>query len=261
MRHPWMPAAIVLLSACAHRAPRVEALDWNAKRLHVHIDSVDAARIELFEGARRRWLLTLQESGHLNDGRPLFWSGRRGSVQRYFTFYPFSSWSELDARSAVATRTNEAVGKAAVADYDRGDEALVPPHVSEIWLREPDLDYVPPGGAPLTELTANEATLEFRGMPTGEHASQLDLVWGDVRKSLVKAGYPLPCRAYWNLYGRGELVLLWLAPDAGSLDAAPPLAEALGRTSALSARLDALVPIRETLKIERRIDLSNLSGH
>jgi hypothetical protein len=224
-------------------------LDWSAPRVLVHADTVAADKVEFFEGARRRWLARVRAGGvYRPDGRPLFFSGRGDGVLRYLTFYPFATWADLDARSAATKRTEAAVGgKAAVDDYDSGDKALVPPHYSQLWYRVADLDY---GPRALPE--ARALRLELREMPVGATADVLDPVWPEVQRELTAVKYPVACRGYWSLFGTGHLVLLWLAPDSAALDAAPPL------SAALKARLEAAAPLRDSLRLERRDDLSNL---
>jgi hypothetical protein len=238
------------LAAPLPAVPRDPVLDWSAPRVLVHADSVAADKVELFEGARRRWLARVRKDGaYRPDGRPLFFSTRRDDgVVRYLTFYPFATWGDLDARGAATKRTEAAVGgKAAVDEYDSGDQALVPPHYSQVWYRLADLDYA---ARSLPE--ARALRLEMREMPVGATADALDAVWPEVQKELTVAGYPVAARGYWSLFGTGHLVLLWLAPDGAALDPALPL------SSALRTRLDAAAPIRETVRFERRDDLSNL---
>jgi hypothetical protein len=98
-------------------------------------------------------------------------------------------------------------------------------------------------------------------MPTGEASGAIDGLLSQAKEDLTRAGYPLTCRAFHAQYGRGELVLLWLAPDEATLLAAGSLAADLARRSdlvTLAAQLEALLPLRERLTIERRDDLSNL---
>lgn len=249
--------------AAGETAASDPVLDWTASRVQVHVDTVAETGVPVFEGARRRWLTRLRGAGgaYRPDGRPLFFSGRRSGVTTYLTFYPFATWSDLDARSAATKRTEAAVGgEAAVQDYDLGDAALVPPHHSQIWYRLPDLDYVPPGST-ISLPEARELRLEMRAMPVGS-APGLDDVWPELQKALAEVRYPVACRAYWNLFGNGELVLAWMTSQAGA-PAAPAFDAALaGRpgAAALLAKLEARAPVREIVRLERRDDLSNLPG-
>src|SRR5262245_33419711 len=52
-------AAAVVSIGCASSPAPPSAFDWNAKWQQVHIDHVDPARSEVFEGARTRWLANL----------------------------------------------------------------------------------------------------------------------------------------------------------------------------------------------------------
>jgi hypothetical protein len=264
LRLPVASVTLCLATACASaRVPQPPVLDWAAPRVQVHIDNIAADKVPVFEDARRRWLGHLHEAGrYLPDGRPLFFSNRRGSVQTYLTFYPFATWTELDLRAAATGRTEATVGKAAVDDYNSGDAALVPPHHSEIWLREPDMDYVPAGAARLGPAGASQIWLEAREMPAGAAAADADKLWDEVKARLAEVRYPLTCRAYWSLFGRGQLVLLWLAPDDAALRDAPGLETALsapGGSADLAKRLEAALPVRLKLTLDRRDDLSNLA--
>jgi hypothetical protein len=198
----------------------------------VHVDHVDPALVDRFEGARRRWLDTIDG---LPDGRPLFWAGTDGDALVYFTFYPYEQWSDLDARRAAIDRTERRVGEAAVDDYDSGDAALVPPHLSQLWRRLRDLDV---GDPTVDERTASRAWVEFRRTPTSW--DELETAWADVKSS----GHV--CRAYLSQYGTGQIVLVWLDPASED-----PLGD-------LGGRIDALVPIERSVRLERREDLSNL---
>lgn len=249
-------AALLTLPVASPAAPQDPVLDWSAPRMQVHVDTVDADKVELFEGARRRWLARVRAGGtHRPDGRPLFFSGRRDGVQTYLTFYPFSTWGDLDARSAATRRTEAAVGgKAAVDDYDSGDAALVPPHYSQIWYRQSELDYAPPGAPTRALSEGRNLRFELREMPVGASADALDAVWPEVQRELSAARYPVAVQAWWSLFGTGHLVLLWLAPDAAALDGPLPL------SAALRARFEAAAPLRDAVRLEGRRDLSNLPG-
>jgi hypothetical protein len=262
LRLPLVLIALSVLFACASGA-RPPVLDWSATRVQVHVDNVAADQIAVFEDARRRWLAKLHDSGrHLPDGRPLFFSGKRGHVQTYLTFYPFTTWADLDRRAAATKRSEATVGKAAVDDYDSGDAALVPPHHSEIWLRLPNADYAAPSAPSLNPRDARRILLEAREMPVGAGAEAAKALWDDVRQRLSQARYPLNGRAYWNLFGSGQLVLLWLGPDAEQVDSAPRIEDLLRTQTGgadVASRLEASYPVRLRLTLERRDDLSNLA--
>lgn len=262
-------ALLLLAAGCTANprpgpAPRPAApvLSWEAPRRNVHIDKVSVAGAEHFEAARKRWLGRLRAGGEfLPDGRPLFWSGDREGVRTYFTLYPFKTWSDLEARAAATAKTQATVGQEALTDYDSGDSALVPPHTSEIWARIAGYDYVPAQAAPLDEQTARRGWIEFRQMPTGDAGQALDPLLARANGALAQAGFRLTCRVFYSVYGRGELVFLWLAPDEATLQAAGSQGGELALRSDLApllAEIEALMPLRERIAIERRDDLSNL---
>jgi hypothetical protein len=265
-RHFVLIAAALGLQAClasAPPSPPAAGLDWSAPCRWVHVDTVTPQSAPVFEAARRRWLATLRGKGtFMPDGRPLFWTGMHGGRRTYLTFYPFEKFAELDQRREQVRETQAAVGKAAVTDYDSGDAALVPPHYTQIWLREPDLDFLPLAGA-TDELRATHGRIEVRQLRF-DQADRLEATWKTVQVALAKERYPLTCRSFFASYGSGFTVQLWLAPDAATLHAAPPLAEvlraALGdeRGSAVALDLGAILSTEDQFEIERRDDLSNL---
>jgi hypothetical protein len=171
----------------------------------------------------------------------------------------------MDARRDMAIRTDSLVGAAAVTQYDSGDSALVPPHYSEMWRRQQGSDIAWAGTDALTDVTALAGRMEFHQMDEArwEEATQL---WDSLKSALVAEHYPLACRVYVNMFGHsgGQWILFWLAPDKAAYNAAPPvittLEKAVGReqAAAMFARLDALLPAKETYEVERRVDLSNL---
>lgn len=241
------------------------ALDWRAPNRWVHVDTVRADAVSVFEAARKRWLRALhRDDGNLPDGRALFWSGSHGAVRTYFTFYPFREFAELDARARRAAATQAAVGKAAVDDYDTGDAALTPPHYTQLWMRTADDDFVSPLVGELGELDGAVARIEIL-QPDITHGERVDVVWTAVRAALTAQRFPLTCRTFRAWYGTGETVRLWLAHDAGALHAAPPIAEVLrrelgdARGAALAGELAALWSLHDSFEIERRDDLSNTS--
>ena len=230
---PWNHAArtallLVLVATAAtsqsgRAAPDRRVLDWSASRRWVHIDNVDPAKVQAFENARRGWLDALRtKDGMLDDVRPLFWEGRGDDARTFFTFYPFANFAELDARRETALATNQLAGKQAVERYDEGDAALVAPHLSQIWRRSPSLDYVPPGAADLTELNALAGRIEFQEEDL-QREEKTRAVWKVVRDCLASRRHPIACRTFWSEFGSGELVRIWLAPDARTLREAPSL--------------------------------------
>jgi hypothetical protein len=241
-------------------------LDWQAPKRWVHIDTVDPKKAMIFENARKGWLATLRKDNQvLGDGRPLFWQARGGAVYTYFTFYPFKRWADMDTRGDMIEQTQKVVGEEAVKTYDLGDAALVPPHNSQIWRRVPSFDIAGPGGVPLTEVTAGVGRMEFHEVGF-EDWDEFERSWKAVQEALVAQKYPLACRVFSNVYGnnQGEYILLWLAADAAQYRGVPTLKEALQqalgipKSAALLASLDKVFPLRKSMELEKRLDLSNL---
>lgn len=248
----------LLLTACVGTRPPAApparaagpVLDWDARMLWVHEDHVAAAGVARFEGARRQWLERLRaDGGSLADGRPLFFAEELPDGGRvYRTFYPFAAWADLDRRAAAKGAVEARLGAAALADYDAGDAALVPPHHSAIWTRLTDSDLAPSAGAGDLRRAAF-ARLELRTLPTASAAAELDAVWREVQRT---RGTTDACRVFWNLYGGGELVLFWPKADraATAENPLPPT---------LSARLEAVAPLLSVHTLVRRDDLSTVA--
>lgn len=241
-------------------------LDWQGPRRWVHIDNVDPQKAQLFENSRKGWLAALHQDGRLlGDGRPLFWHARAGTVQTYFTLYPFRLWADLDARNEMIDRTNKVVGEEAVKTYDLGDAALVPPHCSQIWRRLAASDITWSGSDSLTELTAAVGRLEVHQIDWW-HWDEFEHLWNDVKSALVAQKYPLACRVFTNAFGssQGEYILLWLAPDSARYEAAPTLQKSLTqefgerKSEEAVAMLEKFFPLRASYEIEKRLDLCNL---
>lgn len=271
MKHVVLVCGILFLaatppSARGQETPRSHAdLDWQAPYRWVHVDNLDSAKESRFESARKEWLQALRRDGELlGDGRPLFWHARSSKAgQTLFTFYPFRTWADLDARRSMIDRTQKAVGEAAVKAYDSGDEALVSPHYSQVWRREPDYDIASDATRELTELTALAGRLEIHEMDI-RRSDDFDRAWKKVTEALVTSGYPVACRVFATTYGRGEIMVWWLAKDSATLQAARPLRaeleRQLGRKEAakLLDTLKHVFPLEETYEVARRPDLSNL---
>jgi hypothetical protein len=264
---PIVVVCVALAVSVAGAQPSLEShrdLDWQAPLRWVHVDNVDGAKAQTFESARRGWLATLRTpDGLLGDGRPLFWHAGGSTVQTYFTFYPFRAWAELDARRDMVMQTQKAVGDSAVKIYDTGDSTLVPPHYSQIWRRSDQLDVLPASGDSLTELTGGAGRLEVHGFDF-LRSDDFDRAWKALKDALVARAYPLTCRGFANVYGQGEYMLLWLAPDAARYRAAPPIADVLAqelgkeKCAAVLATLETVFPVQKSYEVERRPDLSNL---
>jgi hypothetical protein len=250
----------------AEDAPRSHAnLDWEAPYRWVHVDNLDPAKAGRFESARKSWLEALRkDDALLGDGRPLFWHARASKAgQTFFTFYPFRTWADLDARRLMIDRTQKELGEKAVKEYDRGDVALVSPHYSQVWRREPDYDIASEAAKDLTERTAMAGRLEVHGMDV-RRSEDVDRAWKRIANALASSGYPLACRAFSSTYGRGEVMLFWLAKDDDAYRAARPLRAEMERqfgkkeAEKLANALQQNFPLQESYEVERRPDLSNL---
>lgn len=241
-----------------------EALDWSAPFRWVHFDTVDSSKAQIFEASRLGWLKILRKGDRLlGDGRPLFWHARAGARQTYFTFYPLSTFAALDARRDMIRKTEAAVGRDAVNQYDAGDVALLAPHYTQIWRRSPADDFVSTKNKDATELSAAFGRIEIRQVEPRD-GDRVDQLWKEIRAALSAADYPISCRVFQSSYGAGDTIFLWLASDRETLSAAPSLEAALARQlgkqegSRLSQEWKRLVFGGKTLSIERRADLSNL---
>ncbi len=239
-------------------------LDWNAPRRWVHVDIVLNEQVPVFERARLEWLSALSAGDSLlGDGRALFWQSRGETVNTYFTFYPFRAMAELDERVKMRQETDKVVGEAAGQRYDLGDAGIVSPHYSQIWRRSPDDDIAGPRAERLNELTAAVGRLDVH-LPDLQRYDVVDSLWSTITSTLVKHDYPLACRAYGSVYGQGEYMMLWLAPDSVTYHGAPSIESFLEREFGeregrkLYADFAAVFPIQRSYRVERRADLSNL---
>lgn len=241
-------------------------LDWQAPRRWVHVDNVDPQKIQTFESARKGWLANLRRDNQLlGDGRPVFWCARSQTVQTYFTLYPFRNWADLDARTEMIGQTNKLVGDEALKTYDSGDDALIPPHCSQIWRRLIESDIVWPGTDSLTDLSAAVGRIEIHQIDWW-HWDDFLTLWKEIQTALEKRQYPLACRVYTNSFGdnQGEYILLWLATDSAQYQSAPSiqtvLTQELGNDKAkeMMGMLDKYFPLQKSYEIEKRLDLCNL---
>ena len=273
MRHRTISIRTILLSLALLAAPAAAQeklrshldLDWQAPNLWVHVDNVDAQKARLFENARKGWLAVLHKDDHLlGDGRALFWHARSTPAgETFFSFYPFRSWTDLEARREMIIQTQKITGDDAVKAYDSGDEALVSPHYSQIWRRAEDCDIVWPATQSLNELTAAVGRLEVRSVDIVQW-TMFEQAWKRVTEALVACKYPLACRAFRSSYGKGEFMLWWLAPDSASYKGAPPFQTAVARqlgqkqSAEIFKVLEKVFPVEESYEVERRPDLCNL---
>lgn len=240
-------------------------LDWQAPRRWVHVDNVDPQKAPLFVNARLNWLATLRrDDGLLGDGRPLFWHARSSKAgETFFSFYPFRTWADLDARGQMAAETVKVVGEDALKAYDSGDEALVSPHYSQVWSRANNYDIAWSATDSLTELSAMAGRLEVHSVDITRW-DVFEQSWKQLTDALVVAGYPLACRTFRSTYGKGEYMVWWLAQDSATYMSAPSIQDVLDtqlgsqKSAELRGALDAVFPVEEFYDVERRADLSNL---
>jgi len=231
----WLLVLLALTSTAFAEPPRRK----------VHIDNLDPAKVGQFEQARKDWVAWIA-AHHVSDP----WGGTILQVggSTFLTLRSFTNWAELDAKP-----TGTLDPKAQKLYNDRSDDALVPPHHSEIWVREPALDY---------------AAIE----PSGFGAISYDLIklddsyekaWGEIVKELVAAKYPVSRVAFFDQYGSGKLVSLWLAPTKAAFTSAPTIDQVLtkrlgkAKADALLARWRAAVVSHEEKDLVVRADLSN----
>jgi len=213
-------------------------------RRKVHIDHLDPAKVGQFEQARKDWVAWTRDH-HVVDP----WGGTFLQVggAAFYTLRAFTDWAELDVKS-----TAKLDPKAQAVYNDRSDDALVPPHHNEIWVREPALD-LPGDVAGYGMISFDEIKLD----DTYEKA------WTEIRAELVAAKYPVARIAFFSAFGSGRHISLWLAPTKAAFTAAPTidqvLAKRLGKdkAAALLARWRGAVIAHEEQALVVRADLSN----
>ena len=133
-------AFFALPLACVSAPPRVAspsspppASALSSTYRSVHIDTLAIDKLALFEDARREWLAELQRA-HASDGRGVF---LQVGTNQFYTVRSFTRFAENDTRGETIERSLATIPKAASERYDRGDDALVFPHTSEIGRRTP----------------------------------------------------------------------------------------------------------------------------
>jgi hypothetical protein len=214
-------------------------------RRRVHVDHVDPAKISQFEQARTDWVAWVA-AHHVVDP----WGGTLLQVggSTFLTVRAFMTWAELDAKPTAK------LDPAAQATYnDRSDDALVPPHHSEIWMREPELDYAAIDLVGVGTITYDEIAL----------TDAYEKAWAQIRTELAAAKYPIARVAFFSQYGSGLHVSLWLAPNRAAYDAAPTIDQVLvkrlgqAKATALLTTWRGAVVHHEELPLVVRADLSN----
>lgn len=213
-------------------------------RRKVHVDHVDPAKVKQYEDARRDWVAWTRAHAVADP-----WGGTFLQVggTAFYTLRAFTDWAELDVKAAAK------LDPAAQAAYNtRSDDALVPPHHNEIWVRQPDLDL--PGAL------AGYGKITFDEVKLGEDFEQ---AWAQIRTELVAAKYPLAKITFFSAFGSGRHISLWLAPTKAVFAAAPSvdrvLEQRLGkpRATALLAKWRGAITKHDELPLIVRADLSN----
>ena len=216
-----------------------------APRRRVHIDHLDPAKVGQFEQARKDWVAWIA-AHHVADP----WGGTMLQVggSTFLTVRSFTTWAELDAKP-----TGTLDPKAQKLYNDRSDAALVPPHHSEIWVREPELDHAAIEPAGFGTITYEDIKLD----------DSYEKAWAEIEKELVAAKYPVTRVAFFSQYGSGKLISLWLAPTKAAFAAAPTIDQVLvkrlgkAKADALLARWRGAVVARDEKELVVRADLSN----
>jgi hypothetical protein len=259
--------ALSLLLGCAHAAPAqpptstaLSAWPVQQSRRAVHRDTIAEGHLADFEAARKGWLTALR-AHHTTDERGLFF---QAGDHVLLTLWPFEAYADLDKRRTWAKQATASVEEAASEAYDQGSDVwLKAPHRTEIWAREPDLDYLAEAG-PKNELEAFGGRVVFELLdPTPKSEETLEAAWKEMAQALTRARYPLSRICFHSSYGTGQYVSFWVARDKATLDGAPSLEEALSRqlgeaeAKALLARYQAGVVQAETLPLLARPDLTS----
>lgn len=231
----WLLGLLLIASTAAAEPPR----------RRVHIDHLDPAKVGQFEQARKDWVAWIA-AHHVADP----WGGTFLQVggSTFLTLQPFTTWAELDAPPPSTLDP-----KARKLYHERSDDALVPPHHNEIWLRQPALDYaaIAPAGAGV--ITYEQVKLD----------DTYETAWAEIQKELVAAKYPVSRVAFFDQYGSGKHVSLWLAPTKAAFAAAPTIDQVLekrlgkAKAAALLARWRGAVISHEDADVVVRADLSN----
>jgi hypothetical protein len=180
----------------------------------------------------------------------------------FYTLHAFDDFTALDrlreARKVAPSKLVEAR-----TAYDRdSDGALLPPHRSEIWVREVELDYRPSTGG-LDEKRFGAGRMIIEEVHPGPGGEAYGAAWKELVAALGRAQYPLTFVSFSSSYGSGEQIGLWLAKTKADLDASPSVQDAaagvLGKENAdaLFQRLAKCVVAHEEVSIVRRADLDS----
>jgi hypothetical protein len=225
------------------------------RRRKVHFDNLAPAKVAQYERARREWLAWVIDHKVVDP-----WGGYflQIGTTTFLTVRPFTSFAELDPPSGPQPPIDPVVQ----ARYnERSDEGLVAPHMTEIWVRQPELDYQPAKPVNETRGVGRIVMEQVRMVASG--ADDYFDAWTAIHAELVAARYPIARVAYFSQYGSGRYVSLWIAPTKQAYAAAPSidrvLEQRLGRdrATALLARWRGAVIDRQELDLIARPDLSN----
>ena len=213
-------------------------------RRKVHVDHLDAAKVTQYETARKAWVEWIGDH-HVTDP----WGGTFLQVggTTFLTVRAFTTWAELDAKSAAKLDP-----KARATYNERSDDALVPPHHDEIWVRKPDLDLGANDVAGYGRITFDEIKLDDDGA-----------AWTAIKAELVAAKYPIARIGFFSQFGSGRQISLWLAPTKAAYTAAPTIDQVLekrlgkDRAAALLAKWRGEIVQHDEQELIVRADLSD----
>jgi hypothetical protein len=215
------PVATAVASS-ASSTPKATKDAKGPKWRTIHFDHVDPEKRPQFENARHEWLRALTAAG-LSDERGIF---LQVGPSTFVTMHAFADFSELD-QLQKARRVAPGQLKEAGARYDRdSDDALVPPHHSEVWSTADYLDYRPAEGA-LDERSFETGYMLVEEVYPGPRGEPYYNAWDEVRPALEKARYPLTRVSFSSSYGSGRVVSLWLSKGRAELAAAPSVSDAI----------------------------------
>jgi hypothetical protein len=230
-----------------------------AKYVAVHVDHLQAGKLEAFADARRVWLEVLSRHA-TTDGRGLFLqTGDCG----FLSLRPLATLGDLDRLASLAQAALVSVDPNDLRKYDAASDALLaPPHRNEIWRYDEDLSFgaVDPTSAFTAAAWGKMTVEEIDPTPAGE---AYEKAWKEIREALVAQSYPLVRVSYWSRYGTGDLVSFWLAKsqrqflETGSVEATVTAALGAEAAEALFARQKKAVLASDSIDVIPRLDLSS----
>jgi hypothetical protein len=246
--------ALALLASASAQAATPAA--WASPQRLVRTDHVESAGVKAFEDARRAWVASARSGGApVDTGLALVWSGTDGGRTTYVMSSPFARYAELDGRRDLDGGSEGKAGNA----YFEG------PHTLEIWRRVDALSFPSARDPGVDEFNAGAVRIEVLTETDPRKRSELVATWKAVAAALASQKYPLASMAYENRFVEGQLIRVWLAKDAATLKAAPPISTWLawasgeGTARELKVKLNQLTDVRRYFSLERRNDLSAAS--